>query len=244
MSEPARDAQPTVLLFDIDGTLLKTGGAGRRSMRRAFVEVCGREDALDGMDFRGMTDPLIFEGGLARIGVPVSESLVCALAEAYLASLAREVPASPNYQVMPGVRALLTALSEHSHVALGIGTGNSEAGARTKLTHGDLWRHFRFGGYGDDGWDRVELVRAGATRGAEALGLPLARCRVVVIGDTPEDARAALGIGATCLAVLTGGYSDAQLAAAGSTWVVPDLTHSAVLPRLLGHEEHAARYSL
>lgn len=73
MSEPARDAQPTVLLFDIDGTLLKTGGAGRRSMRRAFVEVCGREDALDGMDFRGMTDPLIFEGGLARIGVPVSE---------------------------------------------------------------------------------------------------------------------------------------------------------------------------
>ena len=244
MTEPSRDPQPTVLLFDIDGTLLKTGGAGRRSMRRAFAEVCGREDALDGMDFRGMTDPLIFEGGLAHIGVAVTPERVSALAAAYLRNLEREVPASPNYQVMPGVRALLAALSEHPHVALGIGTGNSEAGARTKLSHGELWHHFRFGGYGDDGWDRVELVRAGATRGAASLGLPLARCRVVVIGDTPKDASAALGIGATCMAVLTGGYSDAQLAEAGSTWVVPDLTHAQVLPRLLGQAEGAARYSL
>lgn len=154
------------------------------------------------------------------------------LAAAYLRHLAREVPASPSYQVLPGVREVLASLAAERHIAMGIGTGNSEAGAHTKLRHGELSHYFRFGGYGDDGAERVALVRAGASRGATALGQPLEGCRVVIIGDTPKDALAARGIGAECLAVLTGGFSDAELYAAGATWVVPDLTHPEVVPRL------------
>ena len=232
MSDARGGLRPTVLLFDIDGTLLKTGGAGGSSMRAAFQEVCGRGDALDGMDFRGMTDPLIFEGGLRAIDEPVCERRVASLAAAYLRQLVREVPASPTYQVLPGVRTVLAELAPAQHVVLGIGTGNSEAGARTKLRHGALSDYFGFGGYGDDGWDRVELVRAGAQRGAHKLGQPLEVCRVVVIGDTPKDVLAARGIGAESMAVLTGGYSDAELVEAGATWVVPDLTHSQVVARL------------
>jgi len=232
MSQPP--AQPTVLLFDIDGTLLKTGGAGRRSMRQAFQDVCGRPEALDGMDFRGMTDPLILEGGLLAIGQLPTPERIAQLARAYLHALTVEVPASPEYEVLPGVRELLARLSGRECVALGLGTGNCEAGARTKLERGELWHHFAFGGYGDDHGDRVELIRAGATRGAGALGAPLRACRVVVIGDTPKDALAARGIDAACLGVLTGGHSEHELRIAGAEWVVPDLCHPDVLPTLLG----------
>lgn len=227
-------AQPTVLLFDIDGTLLRTGGAGRRSMRQAFHELFGRPDALDHMDFRGMTDPLILLGGLHSVGAAPTPEHVAALTEAYLRALAVEVPASSDYAVLPGVRALLAHLSGRERVALGLGTGNTQAGARTKLTHGDLWHHFGFGGFGDDHGDRVELIRTGAMRGASALGAPLDACRVVIIGDTPKDAHAARGIGAACLGVLTGGYSEPELREAGAEWVVPDLRHGSVLPALLG----------
>lgn len=225
---------PTVLMFDIDGTLLKTGGAGRRSMRRAFHEVCDRPDALDAMDFRGMTDPLILEGGLRAIGEAATPERLAALMGAYLRCLEVEVPASRDYEVLPGVHELLATLAGLERVVVGLGTGNSSAGARTKLAHADLWQHFAFGGFGDDHSDRVELVRAGAARGASALGVPLSACRVVVIGDTPKDARAARGIDAHCLAVLTGGYPEPELRAAGAAWVVPDLLHPAVLPTLLG----------
>jgi len=228
-------AQPTVLLFDIDGTLLRTGGAGRRSMRQAFHELFGRPDVLDAMDFRGMTDPLILEGGLLNLGEAPTPEHIRALTDAYLRALAVEVPASTDYEVLPGVRELLAHLSRRECLALGLGTGNTQAGARTKLAHGDIWHHFGFGGFGDDHIDRVEVIRAGAARGAGALRAPLEACRVVVIGDTPKDAYAARGIDAACLAVLTGGYSEAELRDAGAEWVVPDLSHPSVLPALLGH---------
>lgn len=228
-------AQPTVLLFDIDGTLLRTGGAGRRSMRRAFGELFGRPDILDDMDFRGMTDPLILEGGLQLLGEQPTPEHITALTEAYLRALAVEVPASASYEVLPGVRGLLRRLSGHERLAMGLGTGNSQAGARTKLSHGDIWHPFAFGGFGDDHRDRVEVIRAGAARGARALATSLPECRVVIIGDTPKDAHAALGIGGACLGVLTGGYTEDELRAAGAEWVVPDLRHASVLPALLGH---------
>ncbi len=223
---------PTVLLFDIDGTLLRTGGAGRRSMRHAFAEVCERGDALDAMDFRGMTDWLILRGGLLAIGEEPTEARLQALADAYLRQLAREVPASAGYTIMPGVERVLDRVTGRPDVAVGLGTGNFEAGARTKLSRGGLWRHFDFGGYGNDSVDRVELIRAGAERGASALSTPFDDCRIIIIGDTPKDAHAALGVGGECLAVQTGGHGAPELREAGAHWVVADLTDPRV-PELL-----------
>jgi phosphoglycolate phosphatase-like HAD superfamily hydrolase len=108
--------------------------------------------------------------------------------------------------VLPGVLELLDALEGSRGVALGLGTGNIEAGARIKLTPARLSERFAFGGFGCDAEDRAELLEAGARRGAAALGAARARCRVVIIGDTPLDVAAAHAIGAECLAVATGNF--------------------------------------
>ena len=221
---------PTVLLFDIDGTLIRTGGAGRRSMRHAFGEVCDRPDALDAMDFRGMTDGLIFRGGLDAIEREHDPAILDALANAYFERLAVEVPASEAYEIMPHVHDTLDHVRGREGVAVGLGTGNFERGARIKLARAGLGELFAFGGFGDDGDDRIELVRAGAERGAQRLGQPLAACRVVILGDTPRDVHAAKGIGADCVAVATGGYPLEELRATGAELCVPDLSDERVLP--------------
>ena len=203
-------------------------------MRHAFGEVCGRADALDAMDFRGMTDSLIFEGGLTAIGRASDAELVDALKSAYLTQLALEVPRSPDYRILPGVPDLITELLTAPNYALGLGTGNIEAGARTKLARGELSSPFAFGGFGDDGRSREDLVLAGATRGAATLGVPLEEARVVIIGDTPRDAEAARWLGAECLGVETGGHAEADLRAAGARWVVEDLRDPAARAALLG----------
>lgn len=129
--------------------------------------------------------------------------------------------------------ALLDALAAHAHVAIGLGTGNLETGARLKLAHGQLWDRFAFGGYGSDAEDRGALLAEGARRGAERLGLPVARVRVVVIGDTPRDVRAGRAIGASVIAVATGGSPLPVLASHGPELAVATLADPRVLPRVL-----------
>ncbi|MCU0676277.1 MAG: HAD hydrolase-like protein [Myxococcota bacterium] len=196
----------TVALFDIDGTLMTTGGAGRRAMRAAFGEVIGR--AYDA-------------------------ALVEQILERYLERLEAEVARSPGYHVFDGVHTIL----EHAHAlnaAVGLGTGNVERGAQVKLARGALNDRFAFGGFGSDAEDRTELIRAGAERGAARLGRPLSECRVIVIGDTPRDVRAAHGIGAVCLAVATGGYDVSALQKAGADLVVERLDDPRALAFLEG----------
>src|SRR6185295_3780747 len=123
--------------------------------------------------------------------------------DAYFAHLERELAAGKGYVVYPGVHEILAAVRDTPGVAVGLGTGNIKKGAYAKLVPGGLHAHFAFGGFGCDHEDRGELLRAGARRGAEALGVPLDDCRVVVIGDTPRDVAAAQKLGAECIGVGT-----------------------------------------
>lgn len=225
--------RPTVLLFDIDGTLLLTGGAGRRAFARAFTEVTGRADACSHFSFAGMTDRAIARQGLVAVGREPDAATVEMLFEHYLAALLDELARTPQYTIMPGVQPLLAELLRHRHVAIGLGTGNLRLGAQAKLRHGGLWDHFTFGGFGCDHEERGELLRRGAERGAATLGLPLSDCRIVVIGDTVRDVSAAHAIGATCVAVETGGVASDVLLSAGAHVAYRDLTQRGVLDHLL-----------
>lgn len=225
--------QPLVLLFDIDGTLIGAGGAGRRAVERAFVAECGRADQLDGVAFNGFTDPLIVRAGLELLGLAPEPARIDAILTAYLAALPEELARATGFHVKPGVEALLATLGGRTGVAVGLGTGNLRSSAMQKLAHAGLDGHFGFGGYACDHADRAELLRIGAGRGAATLGAPLAACRVVVIGDTARDVAAARAIGAACIGVATGGVAPAVLREAGADVVFDDLTDPGVIPALL-----------
>lgn len=224
----------TVLLFDLDGTLVLTGGAGRRAMEGAFQAVHGASHVLDGFQFGGMTDQLIVRTALRGLGQPDDPGAVQAIFDAYLALLPSEVERSERYRVLPGARELVESLHELPGVALGLGTGNIREGAMTKLARGGLVPYFGFGGFGCDAEDRVELLRTGARRGAESLGVPLEECRIVVIGDTPRDVMAATALGARCVCVGTGGFGAEQLYGEGADAAFADLTHAGVREAILG----------
>jgi phosphoglycolate phosphatase len=224
--------RPTVLLFDIDGTLISAGGAGRRAVERAFLSVCGRADSLEGVAFNGLTDPIIVRAGLERLGLAPDAERVDAILAAYLAVLPDELARATAFHVKPGVEPLLGALAGRDGVAVGLGTGNLRAGAMLKLARGGLHGHFAFGGYGCDHAERAELLRVGARRGADRLGVPVDACRVVVIGDTPRDVAAARAIGAACIGVGTGGCTPAALREAGADLAIDDLTDARALAAL------------
>ena len=229
--------RPTVFLFDIDGTLLLTGGAGRRAMRGAFDDVCGPGGAaaLD-FPFAGMTDRAIVRKGLQTAGTTAADdAAIDHLLEVYLARLGDEVTRADSYRVLPGVMGVLSWLtSEVERIAIGLGTGNVKRGAYAKLARGSLDTKFGFGGFGCDAEDRTALLRVGAERGASALGLPIAECRIVVIGDTPKDVAAARGIGAECVAVGTGGFEPRALLELGADSAFATLEHDGVREALAG----------
>lgn len=218
--------RPTVLLFDIDGTLIDGAGSGRRAMELGFRAIVGRDDVLHEVAFAGMTDRAIVRAGLRRAGVPDDEATIEAVLVEYLARLPACIEATP-FRRLPGVVEVLDGVAVRAEVAIGLGTGNVQAGARCKLATVGLAERFAFGGFGSDAEDRREVIRIGAERGAGLLGRTRAECRVVVIGDTPRDIDAARSIDAECLAVATGPYSRARLEQAGATLAVDDLRSSA-----------------
>lgn len=235
--------RPTVFLFDIDGTLLSTGGAGRRSMEAAFRAAYGaRGSAAIAFSFAGMTDRAIVRTGIRAVhaadhdtATPEMDAAIDAVLHVYVAHLADEVSRSEGYRVMPGVHDVLAWLRDaEGGVAIGLGTGNVKRGAYTKLERGGLHAEFAFGGFGCDAEERSALLHAGAKRGAAALGLEVSACRVVVIGDTAKDVAAARAIGATCVGVGTGGVAPSALRELGAEHAFDDLTSAGVREALLG----------
>jgi phosphoglycolate phosphatase len=224
---------PRVFLFDIDGTLVWTGGAGRRAMTLGFADVHGRTDVFDGLSFGGMTDRAIVRHGLAKLGADVDDARIDAVLEAYLARLERELVCA-EYRVFPGVEMVLAELALLKGIAIGLGTGNVRRGAYAKLARGALGDAFSFGGFGCDAEDRADLLRAGAARGAAQLGRAVEECTVVVIGDTPKDVAAALAIGARCIGVGTGAFTAESLVACGAHAAFRTLADTGVRERLLG----------
>lgn len=220
MTRPTR-----LVLFDIDGTLVLTGGAGRRAMDRAFADAFGVADAFAEVPMGGRTDRFLIERALERWGIEVSAVTLQRFRAAYLGHLRETIhePGQGRRGVMPGVVALLDALGSRPTIQAALLTGNYAHGARIKLEYFGLWDRFAWGTFGDDHADRDELARA-AVAAAPRRGVTLAAPdHAVVIGDTPSDIACARAAGARVVAVATGGHDLDELRALEPDLAVADL---------------------
>jgi phosphoglycolate phosphatase len=212
------------ILFDIDGTLLHTGGAGAVAWQRAFIELYDVEANIEEHTHAGMTDPeiaqIVFREVLGREGSATerAEAIGC-----YLGHLADAVNESKGYFVIEGIEELLPRLAE-SGVRLGVVTGNIEPAAHIKLARGDLNRFFSFGGYGSDSRDRTKLTKKAIARGGEASGKALDLGTTIAVGDTPRDVRAGHGAGIRVVGVATGSYAVDELTDAGADWSIENVS--------------------
>jgi phosphoglycolate phosphatase-like HAD superfamily hydrolase len=226
--------RPTILLFDIDGTLITTGGVGRRAIERAFEERYGQGGVCTSFRFDGMTDRLIARQGLTILGVEPTQAAIDDILDAYVRVLEVEVARADDarYRLHDGIAEAL-GVAQELNMGVGLGTGNVREGARIKLSRVGIYERFAFGGFGSDAEDRAVLIRRGAERGAEHLKVPLAECRVVVIGDTPKDVDAARAVGAESIGVGTGGFSARALADHGATQAFDSLASPGAIDALL-----------
>ena len=211
-----------LVLWDIDGTLISSGGAGKRALRVAFDKTFGISDLLDDIEYAGRTDRWIMRQIFAKFQLPASEGNFLKLADAYVEELPREMR-DPRARVLPGVTALLAALGGSGHIAQGLLTGNMERGARVKLGHHGIWDYFPFGAFSDDSELRDELGPHALRRARERHGVPFPPERVWIIGDTPHDIACARAIGANSLAVATGLHTVETLAGHHPTALLADL---------------------
>jgi phosphoglycolate phosphatase len=209
-----------ILLFDIDGTLVSTGGAGAVAWKQAFDELYGIPADIGEFTDAGMTDPDVgaktFEAVMHRQATPHE---LTQLVQRRLEHLPEAVARSEGYRVLPGVPERLRQLSRDGHL-LGIITGNGDGAAHIKLARGDLNRWFTFGAYASAGLDRAGIVRQAVQRGEAMLGRDVPNTEIYVIGDTPLDVQAAHAAGCTAIAVATGHFDAAALREAGADRVV------------------------
>jgi phosphoglycolate phosphatase-like HAD superfamily hydrolase len=224
-----------IILFDIDGTLVLTGGAGMRAMNRACEDLVRGADAMAGVTFAGRTDWSILDDILRNHGHTLDEALLDHLRQRYVAHLGEEIrlPGRGVKDVMPGIRALLDALAAREDVRVGLLTGNFAEGARIKLEYFDLWKYFPWGAFGGDSANRNDLVPIAVARAREHGVDRIHPRNVLVVGDTPNDVECALAAGATPVAVATGSYSVDQLRTAGAEIVFADLRDTASFLALL-----------
>jgi phosphoglycolate phosphatase len=216
-------ATPRAVLFDIDGTLIHSGGSSDRAWHRAFAELHGVDVDVAARTGRGVPDPEVgrqcFRSVLGR--EPSAEELARLMARR-LAHLSEEVEASPGYAVLDGAEELLERLIDEGFL-LGLTTGNVEAAAHIKLARGGLNRFFSFGGYGSDSSDRTELTRKALERGGTVAGEALDPSSALSVGDTPRDVEAGHGARLRVVGVATGDYTVEQLAAAGADFAIASL---------------------
>jgi phosphoglycolate phosphatase-like HAD superfamily hydrolase len=212
------------VLFDIDGTLLVTGGAGGDAWQRAFEELHGIEADIAEHTDAGMTDPeiaaIVFREVIGREGTQEERSKAIGC---YLKHLPDAVAASDGYRVMPGIEGLLERLIDDG-LLLGLVTGNIEAAAHIKLSRARLNRFFSFGGYGSDSADRTEVTKTALRRGALVSGGTLQDGACIAVGDTPRDVKAGHGAGIKVVGVATGSYEVDQLKQAGADWAITEVS--------------------
>jgi phosphoglycolate phosphatase len=216
-------SKPVAVLFDVDETLVHTGGAGARSWKAAFQKLYGIPADIGDHSSAGETDPQVARATFsAVIGHDPSDDELDRLYAQYLLHLADDILVSAEYRVLPGVDQTLIALGE-AGVLLGLVSGAMEGAARTKLIPANLNRYFIFGTYGSDSPDRAELTGLGIEK-AGRLHAKLTPDQVFVVGDTPRDHDAAKAAGAVSVGVATGHYSKDELAAAGFDFVLGSLS--------------------
>jgi phosphoglycolate phosphatase len=213
-----------LILFDIDGTLVLTGGAGGRAMARAFEDVFGLQHGMASISMAGRTDAWIVAQLAANHGLACTPDLFMRFHDAYIEHLLKEIhKPGPQKGILPGVRAVLEAVAEHGGAHLALLTGNFERGAQIKLEYFDLWRYFPAGAFGDRTHDRNSLLDMALARVTAAGGPSVAPAETVIVGDTPLDVAVAVAGGARSLAVATGSYDVEALRASGADVVVEDL---------------------
>jgi phosphoglycolate phosphatase-like HAD superfamily hydrolase len=222
----------TLILWDIDGTLIQSGGAGERALITALLEEFGIAGTLEDIEIAGRTDPWIARRVLAKFALPETSENISRDLGGYLRALPDEL-VNPEARTLPGVRELLTALKDRRDVAQGLLTGNLRRGAEIKLSHHNLWAHFAFGAFADDSETRNELGPHAVRRANAHHSVEFTADRVFIIGDTPHDVACGKIIGAQTIAVATGRFSVEELRACEPTAVFPDLSETAAVLRLL-----------
>lgn len=218
----------TLLLWDIDGTLILSGGGGERALIVALRTEFGLGGTLEGVEIAGRTDRWIARHVLQKFSIPPTPENISRYLEGYLRALPAEI-ANPRARVCPGVAELLAAVARRGDIAQGLLTGNLRHGAEIKLRHHGLWTHFVFGAFADDSELRNELGPHAVRRASAHHAVEFAADRVWVIGDTPHDVECGRAIGARTIAVATGGYNVDQLRACSPTAVFPDLSDTAAV---------------
>jgi phosphoglycolate phosphatase len=219
----------SLILWDIDGTLVSMDRAGERALLIAIQELYERDLGLNlPVDLRGRTDTSIIRDLLAFLGVAGSGAEEERLKRAYLALLPRTMPAG-KARVLAGVREALDAVHAHPEIHQGLLTGNLEEGAKLKLSFLGLWQYFEFGAFADDSHLRDELGPFALARAKEKLGITFPPERVWIIGDTPHDIACGKAIGAKTIAVATGAFNVEQLSALNPTHTFKDLSDTQAL---------------
>jgi phosphoglycolate phosphatase-like HAD superfamily hydrolase len=214
--------EKTLLLFDIDGTLITTGGCGERALRLAVKDEFGVEDDMRDIEIAGRTDTSIARQLLKKHGRPVTEEGIRGILDSYLRHLPRLLPEVKG-RLLPGVADLLPALKPREDVVLALLTGNLVRGAEHKLSHYGVWHYFEFGAFADDHHERDRLGPFALARAAER-GHAVSISRTFVIGDTPHDISCARAFGAKAVAVATGGFRSEGLARHSPDVLLEDLS--------------------
>jgi len=203
-----------LFLFDLDGTLVSTGGAGLKALSRCFEELFGIKEATRPINPSGKTDPAIFREMVAfHLKRSATDAEMNSISESYLKHLAAEIDASTKIRVLTGVLNFLDSLLTRGDVILGLGTGNLERGARLKLKRTPLNSYFPFGGFGSDAEDRAEVLKWGHRKAEAQSGRIIPHESVFIVGDTPLDIAAARKAGFGVIAVASGLSSYDELLA-------------------------------
>jgi phosphoglycolate phosphatase len=223
-----------LILFDIDGTLVSTDGAGTRAMTRTLEEVTHVLDGLSGIDVAGRTDAWILGEALTRHRVECDAACLARLQQSYFLRLEQEIARpSPRKRLLPGVRPLLDALTER-RIPIALLTGNARRGAEIKLQHFDVWHYFKWGAFGDTSRDRNALLHEALQQVRDGGGPSVAPSQATVVGDTPLDIAVAVAGGARSLGVATGRHSAECLRTSGATAALDDLGDLDAALRALG----------
>ena len=223
----------SLLLWDIDGTLVYMDRAGERALLIAIRELYGRDlGAQLPVDLRGRTDTSICRDLLVFLEVPVTPGEEARFRSAYLDLLPTTLPMVKPH-IKPGIPKALDAVHAHAEIHQALLTGNLREGARLKLSYLGLWDYFEFGAFADDSSIRDELGPFALARAKEKLGIEFPPERVYIIGDTPHDIACGKAIGAKTIAVATGAFSVAELSALNPTHTFKDLADTEGLMKVI-----------
>jgi phosphoglycolate phosphatase len=222
-----------LILWDIDGTLIKSHGAGVRAMEKALTKRFGVKVDLSVIDWAGRTDSWITGEVFRHVGLPDTPQNSHDYLEAYLELLPQELASGQPGVVLPGVLELLETLHRRADVAQGLLTGNLRRGAELKLTHHQVWHYFEFGAFADDSPRRNDLGPHALRRAKERHAVEFVSDRTFIIGDTPHDIECGKVIGARTIAVATGTFSFDELAAHRPTAVFKDFSDTAAFLRVI-----------